>query len=132
MWNLKQHSYEEIREMVVDILLKRVSVEYEPNQWTSLTSGVAEVFAKRANSQERRLHPYDAELVRDVFWDLFRHGFIDQIVPRSELRERLSVMLHYLSARPVPNVALDAATSSNGQSPHEGAGSSTDMEAIRG
>jgi hypothetical protein len=40
---------------------------------------VAEVFAKRRNAhdrQDRRLHPYDAELVRDVFWDLFRQGFI--------------------------------------------------------
>jgi hypothetical protein len=76
MWNQKQHTYEEIREVVVDILLNRVSVQYEPDQWTSLTSGVGEVFAKRAQVQDQRLHPYDAELVRDVFWDLFRQGFI--------------------------------------------------------
>lgn len=77
------HSYEEIREVVVDILLKRVTVQYEPNQYRHLSVGVAEVFEKRRNPDVRnfhpdyaRLHPFDAELVRDVFWDLFRQGFI--------------------------------------------------------
>lgn len=79
MWNAPQHGYEEIREVVVDILLKRVSVEHEPSQWAGLTEAVGEVFAKRGTERERqarRLHPHDAELVRDVFWDLFRQGFI--------------------------------------------------------
>src|SRR5580658_7226617 len=77
------HSYEEIREVIVDILLKRVTVQYEPNQYRHLSVGVAEVFEKRRNPDVRnfhpdyaRLHPSDAELVRDVFWDLFRQGFI--------------------------------------------------------
>jgi hypothetical protein len=82
--NLPQHTYEEIRDVVIDILLKRVAVFYEPSQWVSLQSGVAEVFACRETkpdqqfhpSQQPPLHPYDAELVRDVFWDLFRQGFI--------------------------------------------------------
>jgi hypothetical protein len=64
--------------------LKRVKVAYEPQQWVSLQSGVAEVFARReaipAQQQQpirqHHLNPYDAELVRDVFWDLFRQGFI--------------------------------------------------------
>jgi hypothetical protein len=79
---LRQHTYEEIRESVIDIILKRVPVAHQPEQWVSLQSSVAEVFARRErNAGEQpypppRLHPYDAELVRDVFWDLFRQGFI--------------------------------------------------------
>src|SRR5579859_2889178 len=84
MWKLPQHTYEEIREVVVDILLKRESVAFDPNQWENLTTGVAEVFVRRTaqlgqphdRHQQHSLHPYDAELVRDVFWDLFRQGFI--------------------------------------------------------
>lgn len=80
---MHQHTYEEIREAIVDILLKRVTVAYEPSQWGSLQSGVAEVFARREakpgqqlDPRVQHLHPYDAELTRDVFWDLFRQGFI--------------------------------------------------------
>jgi|HubBroStandDraft_5_1064220.scaffolds.fasta_scaffold107012_2 hypothetical protein len=84
MWDLTQHSYEEIREVVIDILVKRETTTYEPNQWANLSSGVAEVFGRRTavpgrpqnRHDQPRLHPYDAELVRDVFWDLFRQGFI--------------------------------------------------------
>jgi hypothetical protein len=78
MWNQPQHSYEEIRDVVMDILLKREPTAYPPEQWANLTSGVAEVFARRAGQpvHQPRLHPHDAELVRDVFWDLFRQGFI--------------------------------------------------------
>jgi hypothetical protein len=78
-----KHTYEEIREVAVDILLRRVSVSFEPNQWRNLVTGVAEVFARRRNpagpqmhASSQSLHPFDAELVRDVFWDLFRQGFI--------------------------------------------------------
>jgi hypothetical protein len=82
--NLPQHTYEEIREVVVDILLKRESVTYEPNQFGHLTAGTAEIFARRAAGSglvfdpypRPQLHSNDAELVRDVFWDLFRQGFI--------------------------------------------------------
>jgi len=78
------HTYEEIREVVVDILLGRVQVHYPPSQWRHLQLGVAEVFARReAASGQRPVHPdqipsnrHDAELCRDVFWDLFRQGFI--------------------------------------------------------
>jgi hypothetical protein len=83
MWDLPRHTYEEIREVVVDILLKRETVTYEPDQWGHLTTGVAEVFARRATGissatrhERPRIHAYDAELVRDVFWDLFRQGLI--------------------------------------------------------
>jgi hypothetical protein len=84
MWNLPQHGYEEIRETVIDILLGREKVTYEPSQWAHLSSGVGEVFARRRaqpgqpvnRHDQTRLDPHDAELVRDVFWDLFRQGFI--------------------------------------------------------
>ncbi len=81
MPDLPTHTYEELRNVAVDILLNRERVHYEPSQWTSLLTGVAEVLARRRNAPhqhpaESRLHPRDAELVRDVFWDLFRQGFI--------------------------------------------------------
>jgi hypothetical protein len=46
---LSQHTYEEIRDVVMDILLKRVTVRlsYEPNQWVGLKTCVAEVLASR-------------------------------------------------------------------------------------
>jgi hypothetical protein len=84
MWNLPQHSYEEIREVVIDVLLRRENTAFAPEQWGNLTTGVAEVFARRSipsgqtfDRHERpRVDPRDAELIRDVFWDLFRQGFI--------------------------------------------------------
>jgi hypothetical protein len=33
-------------------------------------------FRAQTGAADQRLHPQDAELVRDVFWDLFRQGFI--------------------------------------------------------
>lgn len=81
---MTQHTYEEIREAVVDILLKRVTVNDEPTNWSALQSGIAEVFnRKETNLGGQPMHPSllrldasDAELTRDVFWDLFRQGFI--------------------------------------------------------
>jgi acetyl-CoA carboxylase carboxyl transferase subunit beta len=61
---------------------------------------------------------------------LFRHGFLDQVVPRSELRETLAVLLGYLTARPLPDSAATAGASSNGQVASVGA--TTDTEAISG
>jgi len=48
MWDLPQHTYEEIREVVIAIILKQESVAYDPNQFSTLVSGAAEVFARRA------------------------------------------------------------------------------------
>jgi hypothetical protein len=85
MADLAKHTYEEIRNVVIDILLQRERVSYEPSQWVNLQNGVAEIFARRETpsgqqaqryAQTHRLHSYDAELIRDVFWDLFRQGFI--------------------------------------------------------
>lgn len=86
MWNSPQHSYEEIREVIIDVLLGKEEVAYEPSQYAHLVAGVGEIFRRRQPSsppQQRyisdshdHLHPNDVELVRDVFWDLFRQGFI--------------------------------------------------------
>lgn len=73
---LPPHTYEEIREIVIDILLGREKTTYDVQQWVSLLSGVGEVFARRLKAEDQRLDRQDAELVRDVFWDLFRQGFI--------------------------------------------------------
>ena len=74
------HSYEEIRNVIVDILLGKEQLHYPTNQFSSLVSGVNEVFARRAGQAgpvgQLPSNPQDAELVRDVFWDLFRQGTI--------------------------------------------------------
>jgi hypothetical protein len=70
------HSYEEIREIVVSILLGQERVSYEPTQFVSLVSGVAEVLCRRDSCEQHQVHRADKELVRDVFWDLFRQGYI--------------------------------------------------------
>jgi hypothetical protein len=81
----ENHSYEELRGVMVDILVGREKTNYPPEQYTNLILAVGEVLARRgadapvvplASSSETRMHPGDGELVRDVFWDLFRQGFI--------------------------------------------------------
>src|SRR5260221_3337718 len=81
-----RHSYEELRGVVVDVLLKRESVRQAPTHYQYLVSGVGEVLARRGSPatnmpltsgpDEVRLDPRDVELVRDVFWDLFRQGYV--------------------------------------------------------
>ncbi len=72
------HGYEEIRSVVIDILLDGASPA--PNQYLNLVNAVAEIFALRVNPQNSsygsRLNAQDEEYVRDVFWDLFRLGYI--------------------------------------------------------
>ena len=70
------HNYEEIRSAVVDILL---GIE-EPSvsQFGRLPSAVHQVLSLRAGKDPSTLRQsnQDEELVRDVFWDLFRQGVI--------------------------------------------------------
>jgi hypothetical protein len=81
---MPQHSYEEVREAVTDILLNRANAGNMPRQFTDLVDKVTFVFGKRSArpgftfdpAMPPHLHPYDAEFVREVFWDLFRQGFI--------------------------------------------------------
>jgi len=78
------HSYEEIRNVVIDIVAGREKVAYEPSQYQHLLLGVAEVFQRREGSasspsmfgRDAQLAPNDRELFREVFWDLFRQSVI--------------------------------------------------------
>ena len=78
------HTYEEIRNVVIDILAGREKVNYPPNQYAHLISGVAEVFQRREGTtlapsllhHEPHLSGNDAGLAREVFWDLFRQSII--------------------------------------------------------
>ena len=70
------HNYEEIRSAVVDILL---GIGHEPvSQFGSLPDAVHQLLSLRARKDPRALRQsnQDEELVRDVFWDLFRQGVI--------------------------------------------------------
>jgi acetyl-CoA carboxylase carboxyl transferase subunit beta len=61
---------------------------------------------------------------------LFRHGFVDEVVPRAELRARLILLLRYLRPRPE---RLPGARSSNGRSGRSrGELAGADPEAVRG
>ena len=44
------HSFEEIRSVIIDILARREKVNYEPTQFAHLKIGVAEVFQRREGS----------------------------------------------------------------------------------
>ena len=81
------HSYEEVREAVVSSLLQPSNAygKGPPQQWVSLVNAVGERLAPRGAgghppgvsvSHPIRPDPADAELARDVFWDLFRQGYI--------------------------------------------------------
>lgn len=84
MSHLPPHSYEEIREATIDLLLGRASGDYEINQYVNLVYGVAKVLGNRSGlpgnpgnpAYRFQLCPSDEELVRDVFWDLFRQGAV--------------------------------------------------------
>ena len=76
------HSYEEIRDVILDLLSGREKPQDELSQYESLARSVAEVFQRRENIQQANRHSspmltvQDKELTRDVFWDLFRQGII--------------------------------------------------------
>ena len=78
------HSYEEIRNAALDILADREKTIYPPDQYNSLETGIAEVFARREAKPDQevsrhdrpRLSAADSELFLEVFWNLFREGII--------------------------------------------------------
>ena len=90
MRKLKRISdYEVIRGVVLDILLLKEAVkpqwgsQSEPvHTFDNLVAGVVQVLLRRNHPFEQvhlasgddRLEDSDVELVRDVFWDLFRQG----------------------------------------------------------
>jgi hypothetical protein len=53
-WNLSQHSYEEVREALIDILLGRANAGDAPRQFTDLVAKVGFVFAQRSRPPGRR------------------------------------------------------------------------------
>lgn len=77
------HSFEEIRQVALDILAGREQTAYEPNQYRHFSIGVSEVLARRENKDtldHRRniveLSSHDKAIFLEVFWDLFRQGII--------------------------------------------------------
>jgi acetyl-CoA carboxylase carboxyl transferase subunit beta len=61
---------------------------------------------------------------------LFRHGFVDEVVPRAELRSRLTLLLRYVQPRPDRLAAITA--SGNGRSADRHGTAGADPEAVRG
>jgi hypothetical protein len=78
------HSYEELRAIVIDILLGNEKIRNGAGNYRYLSDGVGEVLLRRGApytdmqqySGDIRMDERDVELVRDVFWDLFRQGLI--------------------------------------------------------
>ncbi|MCA9088024.1 MAG: hypothetical protein KDA90_05240 [Planctomycetaceae bacterium] len=76
------HSYEEIRNVVLDILAGREKTAYEPSQFQHMLLGIGEVLERREGTtkpdRHHRAEPShaDRELFPEVFWDLFRQGVI--------------------------------------------------------
>jgi len=93
------HSYEEIRNVVIDIVAGREKVAYDPSQYEHLLLGAAEVLQRREGStsppsmchQGPRLSDSDRELFREIFGDLFRQGVITLGLNDSNLRAATDV-----------------------------------------
>jgi hypothetical protein len=84
-WNLPRHSYEELREIVIDVLLS--ASKNGVNQFAGLLEHVARTLAKRHRAlalptgiaypgADSQLHTSDENLILEIVWDLFRQGII--------------------------------------------------------
>lgn len=85
MWNAKQHSYEELRDAVIDVLHQKISGN---NQYTTLLEHTARIINEREGSNVNlgtgiayqgagaALHAGDRDKILEIFWDLFRQGVI--------------------------------------------------------
>jgi len=78
-----EHSYEEIRSVCLDLLSGREKGTYDLNQYENLKIAVGEVFQRRSGvTTEVRFGPKpelsknDREILREIFWELFRQGII--------------------------------------------------------
>lgn len=73
-------NYEEIQGIVVSILTEEEKTKYGFSQFRNLESGVNEVLARRRSMTGQSSAILNEtvvnELTRDVFWDLFRRGYI--------------------------------------------------------
>lgn len=85
--DIMDHTYEEIRDVVLDLLAGRERLSgygRSVDQFRSLESGVAEILAQRearpGDGSYGRFNPslshHEKELFRELFWDLFRQGII--------------------------------------------------------
>ena len=78
--NEQEHSYEELRELVIAILLD--SGENGVNHFTKLLERAALELCKQNGTEcgpqrsAAQLHAADAELVLEIVWDLFRQGIV--------------------------------------------------------
>jgi hypothetical protein len=87
------HSYEELRGVVIDILLGKETITYGVGNYRNLVDGVAEVLVRRGASYTDHLHysgglrmeDREVELVRDIFWDLFRQCIV--ILGRNDMND---------------------------------------------
>ena len=108
---MNNHSYEEIRAVILDIISGKEKVSYDPNQYGHVECGVAEVLAKREsisrsngiiNSGNYPISSSDKNLVLEIFGrysekELLRLGWILRIANShfSDYRfmgRRLSIM----------------------------------------
>lgn len=86
-----EHSYEEIRQMVVNILAGKESQTCKVSQYENLKIAIAQVLDDREGSRQRNsgmvgitplgghrssLSRNDSDLLLEVFWGLFREGII--------------------------------------------------------
>src|SRR5258708_2673441 len=80
----KQHTYEEIRNAVIEVLLDE-RPNRQMNVYPDLVGAVTDALVIRGaptqhnmmtGSSGNLMNHHDTELVRDVFWDLFRQGIV--------------------------------------------------------
>jgi hypothetical protein len=78
------HSYEEIRNVAIDILAERELSNERLIQYVDLMNGISEVIRRRETGDTKypidgsrsQLSLNDQELFLEIFWDLFRQGII--------------------------------------------------------
>jgi hypothetical protein len=73
------HSYEELRAAVLDLLAGREEASYGLSQFINLKISLADVLEARSTgikSVNAQLSYSDSELFLELFWDLFRQGII--------------------------------------------------------
>ena len=83
-WNQQEHSYEELRDVVINVMLDYASNGVD--RFDKLLEHTALSLYKRdsssrgkqyfAHGSATQLHPNDAELVLEIVWDLFRQGIL--------------------------------------------------------
>ena len=83
-WNTMEHSYEELRELVIAVILDACTNGAEKFD-KILEKTALELYKQEAPSQGKpsfahgsatQLSPNDADLILDIVWDLFRQGIV--------------------------------------------------------